>query len=277
MRDEPTLEEELADLGLDRDGLEAWEAMEPPDGFADRVLEARVRAEEGGAGGEVAVDGSARGAVVSLQEPRTRAQAAARAVFWAAVGAAAVLAVVFWVAPWGAGPEAPGVEVSEVAKAPVLGPVGAAGALARPEVTSLGDDGAVFGPAVEALRQDDGSWRVQQRMGDAFYAFSRPVEAVVTTPSGEARVRGQTFRVKVVELHEMCDGPNEPPDFARTELVVYEGQGTLVGQGRRLEVRPCKPALVSSEPVTEQVQGVPVDELLAPSLEPGLNPEMSLE
>ncbi len=203
---------------LGRAALDAYEAPEPPAGFADRVLAART-------------------ALVVAPRPRSARPFIRVGGFVAVSVAAAAAALVLSTRDGG---------VRE----------GVRLAAAR-ESVSLGARGVmVLEPGADvAFRVAEGSARIEQRTGQVFYRVDRSSRAdatfVVATPAGQVQVVGTCFSVEVMPMmpsKSAIKGAAIGAAISSAVLVtVFEGRVLLASPKGQLEVAAGQSGRASPE------------------------------
>jgi len=180
---------------LDRGDLDAWDVDEPPDGFADRVLEAR------------------REGVASEPEVprRSRGRRSSPPIKWAAVVVVAACAAVLLFA-LRRGPSVPAASGQVTAEQRTEVRLGGRG-------VAVAEAGAVLSWQVDK----SGAARLVQSAGDVFYRVDPGGAFVVATPEGHVRVTGTCFRVEVPSM-KAKDALLGAAIGAALVVTVYEGK-----------------------------------------------------
>lgn len=164
---------------IEASALDAWEPMEPPAGFADRVMAAREAGAAVGSGPASEESPAAR--------PKTRAPGRGRLLRAFAAGAAIAASIAI-------------ATLELFAPAPLrVASEGRAAPSAQAEVRIGGRAVAVVeaGASIAWKVGAGGATRVEQARGDVFYRVEKGGPFVVTTAAGDVSVQGTCFRVEV--------------------------------------------------------------------------------
>lgn len=203
-QDEPVLDPAQAD---------AWTAQQPPDDFADRVMNAAM---------------SAGGLPAAPPFPRRRIAMAAALGALTALAAVALLQV-----------------TPPAADQAARGTVAARGRMSVPlghRAVAVAEDGAQVSYEVDA----DGAAQVTQTRGQVFYRVDHGEPFVVHTPAGSVEVLGTCFDVNVTQQEQNMDrskvsaaavaGVVGAALGAAVMVTVYEGRVALANGGGKVTV-----------------------------------------
>jgi hypothetical protein len=223
------------------DGLDAWEPMEPPSGFADRVLASR----------DVRNDDDAPD-VATRKAPSRVLTVSAVVVGIACVGALAI-----------------GLTRSDERSA-------TSGTLdsTQRETVALGHRGVAVvepGARVQWKVAGNGATEIQQDSGNVFYRVDRGGAFEVDTPAGRVDVTGTCFRVEVNPMRKQTlIGAGVGAALAATLVVtVYEGRLLFANDSGKAEAKAGETIVVGSEtaPTVVKTEADPDDvaDIIAPA------------
>ena len=219
-------DDELTDT--ERRALDAWAAMTPPPGFAERVR-------------------AAREAETAPASPRRRWPV--RTGLMAGAAAACAAAAIAYFATRPASQEASGSLVAE----------------ARTEAR-LGRRAIAVAEAEAALRWQidrDGAATVDHTAGDVFYRVDRGGPFVVHTPAGDVRVTGTCFRIEVTPMnkkHVLVSGAAGAALAAAVVITVYEGHVVAETRSARTELAAGAQAAIGPDGRTTVASRAPAEE-----------------
>lgn len=228
--------DERDDLGVDEQELAGFAALEPPAGFVDRVMNARVSAPT----------------TEPLAPAERKPQRAWRErALVAVVAAAAAVALTFGLQRVPSGPASG--EVQTASRREI--PLGARG-------VAVAEGGAKLSWTVAR----GGATHVEQRAGRVFYRVEPGEEFIVNTPAGRVLVRGTCFDVEVRDmstetlLHhlgrgkQLAMGAVAGAALASAVLVtVYEGRVDVESAGRTESLAAGETALATAETAPARV------------------------
>jgi len=239
---------------FDRTDLDAFDAADPPEGFADRVLAARDAASSDSEGRVPPVPAFS-GRDRSYNPKWLKNSAVIVAIASAAVIAFAIVR----------GPKAP--EVS-----------GAVRATARETVT-LGTRGVAVaepGASFDWKVVGTGNASVEQTRGSVFYRVERGGPFVVSTPAGDITVTGTCFAVEIRPMKpskQTLTGAAVGAALSATVLLtVYEGRVLFANDSGKTEVAAGQSAVSGPGAMPRLVVGGPT-EVAAATLPPAPAPD----